>query len=196
LQNFTVRIELADGKARRRTERMKKVIVHSDGACYGNPGPGGWAAVLEFGQQKWELSGGVPATTNNRMELQAAIESFGALKEACEIDFYTDSEYVKNGISSWLQNWKRNGWKTKSKKAVKNEDLWRALDLQTSKHQVKWHWLKGHAGHAGNERCDQLASAEIAKIKKSFNPEQLKSFLVEFSAKDNVEKTSDELFEA
>jgi ribonuclease HI len=175
---------------------MKKVIVHSDGACHGNPGPGGWAAVLEYGQQKWELSGGVPATTNNRMELQAAIESFGALKEACEIDFYTDSEYVKNGISSWLQNWKRNGWKTKSKKAVKNEDLWRALDLQTSKHKVKWHWLKGHAGHAGNERCDQLATAEIAKIKKAFSAEQLKAFLAEFSAKDNVEKTSDDLFEA
>lgn len=178
-----------------RTEWMKKVVIHSDGGCHGNPGPGGWAAILEYGQHKRELSGGVPATTNNRMELQAAIEALGALKEPCEVEFYTDSEYMKNGVSGWLSNWKHNGWRTKSKKPVKNEDLWRALDANASKHQVTWHWLKGHAGHVGNERCDHLANAEIAKIKKTFDAEQLKSLLAQFSAKDDNEQTSDELFE-
>lgn len=174
---------------------MKKVVIHSDGGCHGNPGPGGWAAILEYGQHKRELSGGVPATTNNRMELQAAIEALSALKEPCEVEFYTDSEYVKNGVSGWLSNWKRNGWRTKSKKPVKNEDQWRVLDAHASKHQVRWHWLKGHAGHVGNERCDQLANAEIAKLKKSFSPEQLKGMLAEFSEKDNAKQASDELFE-
>ncbi len=174
---------------------MKKVVIHSDGGCHGNPGPGGWAAVLEHGQHKRELSGGDPATTNNRMELQAAIEALNALKEPCEVEFHTDSEYVKNGVSGWVLNWKRNGWKTKSKKPVKNADLWRALDSSASKHKIKWHWLKGHAGHAGNERCDQLASEEIAKIKKRFNPDQLKSLLKQFSTKDDAAQTSDKLFE-
>jgi ribonuclease HI len=174
---------------------MKKVVIHSDGGCHGNPGPGGWAATLAYGQHTRELSGGVPATTNNRMELQAAIEALNALKEACEVDFYTDSEYVKNGVSEWLLNWKRNGWRTKSKKPVKNEDLWRALDSSVSKHKVEWHWLKGHAGHIGNERCDQLANEEIAKIKKLFNSEQLKTFLTQFTAKDSAEQTQDELLE-
>jgi ribonuclease HI len=172
---------------------MKKVVIHSDGGCHGNPGPGGWAAILEYGPRRRELSGGVPATTNNRMELQAAIEALSALKEPCEVQFHTDSEYVKNGVSGWLSNWKRNGWRTKSKKPVKNEDLWRKLDSHVSKHQVKWHWLKGHAGHVGNERCDQLANAEIAKIKKAFSPEQLKGMLAEFSAKDSTEQPQDEL---
>lgn len=174
---------------------MRKVVIHSDGACHGNPGPGGWAAILKYGPHNRELSGGIPATTNNRMELQAAIEALSALKEPCEVEFYTDSEYVKNGVSAWLSNWKRNGWRTKSKKPVKNEDLWRALDSLASKHEVKWHWLKGHAGHFDNERCDQLANAEIAKIKKTFNTEQLKALLVQFSAKDAAEQTPDELFE-
>jgi ribonuclease HI len=174
---------------------MKKVVIHSDGGCHGNPGSGGWAAVLEHGPHKRELSGGVPATTNNRMELQAAIEALNSLKEPCEVEFYTDSEYVKNGISGWLSNWKRNGWRTKSKKPVKNADLWRALDSAVSKHKVKWHWLKGHAGHAGNERCDQLANDEIAKIKKFFTPDQLKSLLAQFSTKDDAGQTSNELFE-
>ena len=172
---------------------MKKVVIHSDGGCHGNPGPGGWAAILEYGRHSREISGGVPATTNNRMELQAAIEALSTLKEPCEVEFYTDSEYVKNGVSGWLSNWKRNGWRTKSKKPVKNEDLWRALDFQVSKHQVKWNWLKGHAGHAGNERCDQLANAEIAKIKKTSSPEQLKAMLVEFSLRDSAEESRDEL---
>jgi ribonuclease HI len=173
---------------------MKKVIVHSDGACHGNPGPGGWAAVLEYGQQRREISGGVPATTNNRMELQAAIEALNALKEPCGVEFYTDSEYVKNGVMGWLANWKRTGWRTKSKKPVKNEDLWRALDSSASKHTVKWHWLKGHAGHAGNERCDQLANGEIAKIKKTFDAAQLKTLLAQFSTKDPAGQSSGELF--
>jgi ribonuclease HI len=174
---------------------MKKVVIHSDGGCHGNPGPGGWAAMLEHGKHKRELSGGDPATTNNRMELQAAIEALNALKEPCEVEFHTDSEYVKNGVSGWVMNWKRNGWKTKSKKPVKNADLWRALDSAASKHKIKWHWLKGHAGHAGNERCDQLASEEIANIKKKFNSEQLKSLLAQFSMKDDAAQTSDQLFE-
>ena len=175
---------------------MKKVVIHSDGGCHGNPGPGGWAAILEYGPHSRELSGGVPATTNNRMELQAAIEALSALKESCEVEFYTDSEYVKNGVSGWLTNWKRNGWRTKSKKPVKNEDLWRALDAHVSKHQVKWHWLKGHAGHVDNERCDQLANAEIAKIKKAYNTDQLKTLLTQFAGKEDAEQTSDESFEA
>ena len=131
-----------------------------------------------------------PGTTQ---QFQAAIEALSALKEPCEVELYTDSEYVKNGVSVWLSNWKRNGWKTKSKRPVKNDDLWSALDSQASKHQVKWYWLKGHAGHAGNERCDQLATAEIEKIKKAFSLEQLKGMLLEFLTKDAAEQSQDEL---
>jgi ribonuclease HI len=159
---------------------MKKVVIHTDGGCHGNPGPGGWAAVLEYGGHRRELRGGAPATTNNRMELQAAIEALTALKETCEVELFTDSEYVKNGVSKWVAGWKRNGWRTKAKLPVKNEDLWRALDLQASKHRVQWHWLKGHAGHAGNERCDELAGSEIAKIQKAFSAAQLKESLTDF----------------
>ncbi len=126
------------------------------------------------------------------MELQAAIEALSALKEPCEVEFYTDSEYVRNGVSEWLTKWKQNGWRTKSRKPVKNEDLWRALDAHASRHRVNWQWLKGHAGHIGNERCDQLANSEIAKIKKALSPEQLKEMLVEFSAKDSAEQSQDE----
>ena len=140
------------------------------------------------------MSGGVPATTNNRMELQAVIEALNALKEPCEIEFYTDSEYVKNGVSQWLSNWKRNGWRTKSKQAVKNEDLWRVVDSSTAKHRIEWRWLKGHAGHLGNERCDQLAVEEIAKIRKLFKPEQLQALLAGFSAKNDVQQAASELF--
>ena len=173
---------------------MKKVVIHSDGGCHGNPGPGGWAVVLEHEENKRELSGGSPATTNNRMELQAAIEALDALKEPCEVDFYTDSEYVKNGVTAWLVNWKRNGWRTKSKKPVKNADLWRMLDLAVARHKIKWHWLKGHAGHPGNERCDQLANEEMAKIKKLYNREQLKLLLAQFLAKDKDRPKPGELF--
>jgi ribonuclease HI len=127
------------------------------------------------------------------MELQAAIEALAALKEPCEVEFYTDSEYVRNGVSGWVRAWKQNGWRTKAKKAVKNEDLWRALDSQAARHKVKWHWLKGHAGHTGNEQCDQLATAEVAKIKTTFNAEQLKTLLAEFSNQDKAEQSSEEL---
>lgn len=163
---------------------MKCVVIHSDGGCHGNPGPGGWAATLAYGTHVRELSGGVPATTNNRMELQAAIEALSALKEKCEVEFYTDSAYVKDGISQWLANWKRNGWKTQAKKPVKNDDLWRQLDAEVQRHKVTWRWLKGHAGHAGNERCDQLANEEIARIKTAFTPDQLRLSLAEFLARE------------
>ena len=161
---------------------MKKVVIHSDGGCHGNPGPGGWAATLAYGRHCREIRGGEPATTNNRMELRAAIEALNALKEPCEIEFFTDSEYVKNGVTAWLATWKRNGWRTQAKKPVKNEDLWRTLDSAVSRHKVKWSWLKGHAGHEGNERCDVLANEAIAEIKKAFSPEQLKAALAEFTA--------------
>jgi ribonuclease HI len=161
---------------------MKKVVIHSDGGCHGNPGPGGWAATLQYGGHRKELSGGAPATTNNRMELQAAIEALNALKERCEVTFYTDSEYVKRGIGQWISGWKRNGWKTSAKKPVKNDDLWRALDSAATRHNIVWHWLKGHAGHLENERCDQLANLEIERIKKTFSTQQLKALLAQFSA--------------
>ncbi len=151
---------------------MKKVVIYSDGGCDGNPGPGGWAATLAYGKHKRELSGGVPDTTNNRMELQAAIEALNALKEPCEVKFHTDSAYVRNGVSRWLSNWKENGWMTKSKQPVKNSDLWRSLDLSASKHKIEWHWVKGHAGDVENERCDQLANIEIAKIKKNISRDE------------------------
>ena len=173
---------------------LKRVVIHSDGGCHGNPGPGAWAVVLEHGTRKKELSGGSPATTNNRMELQAAIEGLAALKEPCEVVFHTDSEYLRKGISGWVTGWKANGWRTKGKKPVKNDDLWRALDIQAARHQITWQWLKGHAGHEGNERCDQLATAEIAKIKKTYTPEQLKAHLAEFSKRDSSDNPSRDLF--
>lgn len=162
--------------------RMKTVVIHTDGACSGNPGPGGWAATLEYGEHKRELSDGVPATTNNRMELQAAIEALEALKESCTVEFYTDSEYLKNGVLSWMANWKRNGWMTKARKPVKNEDQWRQLDQAVSRHRIEWHWVKGHAGHEGNERCDELATEAVAKIRGTLKPEELKAALQEFEA--------------
>ena len=166
---------------------MKKVVIHSDGGCHGNPGPGGWAAVLSYGDKQREVSGGVPATTNNRMELQAAIEALNALKEPCMVDFHTDSNYVKQGVSAWMKNWKRNGWRTQAKQPVKNEDLWRLLDAAVARHEVKWHWVKGHSGQEGNEHCDVLANEAIAKIKETFSPAQLKAALEEFNASSVVE---------
>jgi ribonuclease HI len=160
---------------------VQKVVIHSDGACHGNPGPGGWAAVLTSCGHQRELSGGVPATTNNRMELQAAIEALSALKRPCEVEFHTDSNYLRDGITKWLHGWKRNGWLTKAKQPVKNEDLWRRLDAAVSVHQVKWHWVKGHAGDAGNERCDELATAAIAVVKQRYSKEQLAACLAEFN---------------
>ena len=131
--------------------------------------------MLESGEHKKEVSGGEAATTNNRMELQAAIGALGALKQPCEVDFYTDSTYVREGITKWVKSWKMRGWKTAGKQPVKNEDLWRALDAAAAGHKIVWHWLKGHAGHAGNERCDQLAAEEIAMIRRQFTRAQLKA---------------------
>jgi ribonuclease HI len=137
---------------------MKKVQLITDGACVGNPGPGGWAYILRFGEHKREMSGSEPDTTNNRMELRAAIEGMRALREPCEVEVVTDSEYLKNGITKWIHGWKRNGWKTASKKPVVNQDLWNELDDLTSRHQIEWTWTKGHADHGDNNRCDELAT--------------------------------------
>ncbi len=137
---------------------MKKVQLITDGACKGNPGPGGWACVLRYGNLQKEMWGSEPRTTNNRMELTAAVRGLQALKESCEVEIITDSEYVKNGITSWVTNWKRNGWKTSAKKPVVNQDLWEELDRENSRHKTKWSWTKGHASHDDNNRCDELAS--------------------------------------
>jgi ribonuclease HI len=135
----------------------ERVTIHTDGACSGNPGPGGWGAILTFGDHEKELNGGEEHTTNNRMELLAAISALDALKRPCSVDLHTDSEYLKNGITGWIKNWKKNGWRTADKKPVKNIDLWQRLDAALSQHDVRWHWVKGHAGHAMNERADELA---------------------------------------
>ena len=169
------------GNANVQRFRMRSVVIHSDGACHGNPGPGGWAAVLVSGPHRKELSGGVTATTNNRMELQAAIEALAALKQPCAVEFHTDSNYLRDGITKWLHGWKRNGWRTKSKQPVKNEDLWKQLDQQVSMHNVNWHWVKGHAGDAGNERCDELATSAITEIKQRYSREQLDASLRELN---------------
>ena len=136
---------------------MKHVDIYTDGACSGNPGPGGWGAILRHGKAEKELAGGEPDTTNNRMELTAAIEALNALNESCKVDLYTDSSYVKDGIGGWIEGWKRNGWKTAAKKPVKNAELWQALEEARNRHDVTWHWVKGHAGHPENERADELA---------------------------------------
>ena len=133
------------------------VTIHTDGACSGNPGPGGWGAILTFGDHEKELNGGEPHTTNNRMELMAAISALETLKRPCSVDLYTDSEYMRGGITGWINGWKKNGWRTADKKPVKNVDLWKRLDAALAQHDVRWHWVKGHAGHAMNERADQLA---------------------------------------
>ena len=137
---------------------MKKVQIITDGACLGNPGPGGWAAILRFGSHTREIFGCMPHTTNNRMELTAAIEALRILKEKCDVEVITDSEYLKNGITSWIVNWKKRGWMTSQKKPVINRDLWEELDRQAESHHVKWSWTKGHASHEDNNRADELAS--------------------------------------
>jgi ribonuclease HI len=137
---------------------VKKVQLITDGACLGNPGPGGWAAILRYGDKKKELWGCAPHTTNNRMELTAAIEGLRALKESCAVEVVTDSEYLKNGITTWIHGWKRKGWMTAGKKPVVNQDLWQALDEQVNTHQTTWTWTKGHASHVDNNRCDELAT--------------------------------------
>ncbi len=135
-----------------------KVTIYTDGSCKGNPGPGGWGAWLSFGDHQREIFGGEAATTNNRMELTAVIQALSALKRPCAIDLYTDSEYVRQGITQWIIGWKARGWLTSSRKPVKNVDLWQALDELAEVHEVRWHWVKGHNGHAGNERADALAN--------------------------------------
>lgn len=159
---------------------MKEITIHTDGGCHGNPGPGGWAAVLECAGVRKELSGGAPATTNNRMELCAAIEALRALNESCRVTVFTDSVYVRSGITQWLPAWKARGWRTATKQPVKNEDLWRQLDEQASRHHVTWQWVKGHNGHAGNEVCDRLATEAILRIRQTQTPEQLQVALAKF----------------
>ena len=140
---------------------MKTVEIFTDGACRGNPGPGGWGALLRCGDVERELFGGEPDTTNNRMELQAAIAALQALSRPCRVELTTDSVYVKNGITTWLSGWKQKGWKTAARKPVKNVDLWQALYAENQRHEVQWHWVKGHSGHPENERADQLANKGI-----------------------------------
>lgn len=142
----------------------KNVTIYTDGACRGNPGPGGWGALLCCGEHRRELCGGEPHTTNNRMELTAAIEALDALKRPCRVSLYTDSNYVRQGITQWLRGWKVNGWKTAAKKPVKNADLWRALDQACQRHEIDWHWVKGHAGTPGNEAADALANRGIDEM--------------------------------
>ena len=142
-----------------------KVVIYTDGACSGNPGPGGWGAILVWGEHTKELQGGEAETTNNRMELLAAISALETLKRPMAIELWTDSAYVKDGISSWIHGWKKRGWKTADKKPVKNEDLWKRLDSARERHTIDWRWIKGHAGHAMNERADELARAGMAPFK-------------------------------
>ncbi|WP_426035561.1 ribonuclease HI [Brevundimonas sp. DC300-4] len=144
---------------------MSHVTIHTDGACKGNPGPGGWGAILQAGGKTKELCGGETLTTNNRMELTAAIMALEALTRPCKIDLHTDSKYVMDGITSWIHGWKARGWKTADKKPVKNDDLWKRLDIARTRHEVKWHWVKGHAGHELNERADQLANLGIDRMR-------------------------------
>lgn len=144
---------------------MKQVEIHTDGACLGNPGPGGWGALLRHGRSEREISGGEAGTTNNRMELLAAIMALEALTQACAVQLHTDSQYVQKGISEWLPNWLRRGWKTAGGAPVKNQDLWQRLQAAAARHQVEWRWVKGHAGHVDNERVDQLARLAAERIR-------------------------------
>ena len=152
---------MSDDRARSRPP----VEIFTDGACSGNPGPGGWGAVLRYGEVEKELSGGETATTNNRMELMAAIAALEALNQACRVRLYTDSLYLRDGITKWLPNWKARGWKTAAKEPVKNVDLWQRLEAAAARHDVEWHWVRGHAGHPENERADTLARAAVAGLR-------------------------------
>ena len=142
-----------------------KVIIHTDGACSGNPGPGGWGAILQYNGHIKELKGGAQETTNNKMELTAAIKALNSLKRSCEVELHTDSKYVKDGLTNWMKNWKKNGWKTANKKPVKNLELWQALDEAVSRHKINWHWVKGHDGNEMNEKADQLANEGMEEFK-------------------------------
>ena len=145
----------------------RHVTIHTDGACSGNPGPGGWGAILERNGHRKEIKGGEPHTTNNRMELTAAIMALEALKRPCTVELYTDSQYLRDGITKWIHGWKRNGWRTADKKPVKNVDLWQRLDAALAHHQVRWHWVRGHAGHDLNERADELAREAIGELRSA-----------------------------
>jgi ribonuclease HI len=146
-----------------------RVIIHTDGACSGNPGPGGWGAILSYNGTEKELCGGEHETTNNRMELTAAIMALEALTRGCSVEVHTDSQYVRNGITSWLANWKQKGWRTADKKPVKNKELWQRLDEACQRHDIEWHWVKGHAGHEKNERADALARKGLAEHAQNKN---------------------------
>lgn len=145
---------------------MKQVTLVTDGSCLGNPGPGGWAFILRFGAHRKEVTGHEPQTTNNRMELTAAVEGLRALKESCQVELITDSEYVKNGITKWIEGWKRRNWRKADGEAVLNVDLWKALEAEAARHQIAWQWTKGHADHEDNNRCDELARDAAAEAKR------------------------------
>lgn len=146
---------------------MKHVTIYTDGACRGNPGPGGWGALLRFGRHEKVLSGAETHTTNNRMELMGAIEALAGMKEPCKIDLYTDSQYLQKGITLWLSDWKKRGWKKADKKPVKNADLWQSLETETVRHQISWHWVKGHSGHPENDLVDRIANEAIDELLES-----------------------------
>lgn len=145
-------------------KQSELVVIYADGACKGNPGPGGWGAWISMGEHSKELCGGEPVTTNNRMELTAVIRALEALKRACNVKVYTDSVYVQKGMTEWIDNWKKRGWRTADKKPVKNDDLWQALDVLAQQHKIEWLWVKGHAGDVGNERADALANQGVAQV--------------------------------
>lgn len=156
---------MADSSVSQKQSRSDaRVVIYTDGACRGNPGPGGWGAVLFAGEHEKELKGAQPETTNNRMELTAAIRALAALKRSCDVDLYTDSQYVRKGILEWLAQWKLRDWKTADRKPVKNVDLWQALEKEIERHRIEWHWVKGHAGVPGNERADRLANEAIDEM--------------------------------
>lgn len=150
---------------------MTPVSLYTDGACKGNPGIGGWGAILRSGSHEKELFGGEAHTTNNRMELTAIIQGLAALKRPCQVQIHTDSQYVKNGMETWIHNWKKNGWKTANKQNVKNDDLWKQLDEYVQLHRVSWTWIKGHSGHPDNERADALANLGVASVQNEQNPD-------------------------
>lgn len=156
------------------------VTLYTDGGCQGNPGPGAWACVVLYQKHAWELSGAEPATTNNRMEIQAAIRGFRALNRPCNVQVFTDSDYLRQGITTWIEGWRRRGWRTKEGGPVKNQDLWSELDSLARIHEVDWQWLKGHAGHRWNERCDSLATRAIERLRSEVSPGQLAEALERF----------------
>jgi ribonuclease HI len=166
------------------TATSPQVIIYTDGGCWGNPGIGAWAAVLRSGKHVKEVSGGEIATTNNRMELKAAIHALTTLTKPCAVELHTDSQYVRNGITQWLVGWKKNGWKTKDKKPVKNADLWQALDAACAPHQIDWKWVKGHAGVPDNERCDELANLKMAEIKGQHTAAEIAEALRRFKERE------------